>query len=105
MKSQYRKEYRSWSRCRGDNDFVFVHQGPNYFRRIRTFQEARRNLADDLEYRGTNMRGIRPCRRYQFLDPWNDWSVSRNYGKSWKDFTKYPKQWMDDSEPVPSKWD
>ncbi len=104
MKSQFRKEIRTWPKGRG-NSFVFVHQGPNYHRSIKTFPEIRRNCADENEYRGTNMRGIRPCRRDHYLDSWNDFMVSRNYGKSWKDFTKYRKQWMDTSEPVPGKWD
>lgn len=104
MKSQYRKVYRTWSRGRDeDHDFVFEHKGPNYHRRIYTFQEVARNCSDEIEYRGMNMRGIRPCRRVHVLDPWNDWMISRNYGKSWKDFTKYRKQWMDESEPMPRR--
>lgn len=105
MKSQFRKEYRYFPRGRGDNDFVFVHRGPNYHRRIKTFPEVRQNCGDENEYRGTNMRGIRPCRSNTYLNAWIDGSICRNYGKSWKDFTKYRKQWMDESQPVPSKWE
>lgn len=105
MKNQFEKKTLTWRRGHRADEYVYVHVGPFYHRHVRTFPEIRRNCADVNEYRETKMRGIRPCRGNVYLNAWNDWNVSRNYGKSWKDFTKNRKQWMDTGEVVPDKRD
>lgn len=67
----------------------FRHRWRRYFRRPRTLQEQRRNAgeAHDRLYRA---RG----RRMNLPSAYDDLMVSRLGGKSWKDYTRFRKQWM-----------
>ncbi|UTC28396.1 hypothetical protein GURKE_03760 [Brevundimonas phage vB_BpoS-Gurke] len=71
-------------RCR-----EFRHVWRQYFRHPRTMQERRRN-AGDVHDRVVSVRG----NRKHLPSSWDDIMASRRAGKSWKDFTRYRKQWM-----------
>lgn len=91
MKSQYRKEIK-WYSKRAD-DFYYVHAWAGYHRSIRTFGELRQIAAEKADFRDGSVKR-RLGRNTSVLDSWNDFNRGRSYKKSWKDFTKYKKQWM-----------
>lgn len=105
MKKQYRKKLCLWGFRAGQ----FYYCTDHHYRPIRTVPEIRANegLAADIhwdeDYRdlGLYPRGRRSSWN---LDSWNDYRISRNYKKSWKDFTKHRKQWMMGVEPPPTEW-
>lgn len=61
-----------------------------YYRHPKTLNEKRQNSAcqDD----GFHVRGKRRAKHPN--GSWDAIPVKRTYGKSWKDYTKYRKQWM-----------
>ncbi len=65
-----------------------------YFRAIRTSGEIRANSNDraDAELRAYRVK-VRLRRCEAKLDSRNDFSIARNFGKSWKDYTKNKRQW------------
>jgi hypothetical protein len=103
LKTHYRKTY-----TRGSTEKFFYEVEYNYHRPIHTFSEVRQNMGvlADEELRELNVRP-RACRNEMVLDSWNDFRISRNFKKSWKDFTKHRKQWMMGSEkpPQPCVWE
>lgn len=92
MKTNYAKKMRPDATHAGD--FWYVWQGCGYHRPIKTYNEIRQNICDEHDHRG-DARSCRPrsCRNRGALDAYNDVNRSRNYGKSWKDFTRFRKQW------------
>lgn len=94
MKPQYKKVDAWWRKNRSTH---YVHAYSGYHRDIRTWSEARQNhyaiadLRDEYEFDYK----IRKSRNLHDLDPWNDYPIRRNYGRSWKDYTKNHKQWME----------
>lgn len=103
MKHHYNKEYTWGSTHPGDWRYDLKAGG--YHRAVRTFPEIRRNVSDKTEYRNEKIR-YRDRSAGHMLDAWNDFPISRNYGRSWKDYTKYRKQWMRcrEPEPVVPRW-
>lgn len=67
----------------------FHHRWASIHRSPRTLQEARRNIGDRDEGR-YKARG----RRMRLPSAWDDYAVARSGGKSWKDHTRFRKQWM-----------
>ena len=67
----------------------FHHRWGFLCRDPQTMQERRRNIADRDEGR-YKARG----RRMHLPSSWDDIVVSRRGGKSWKDYTRFRKQWM-----------
>ena len=100
MKTKYRKVMRP--RAEHAGDFWYVWNGRGYHRPIKTFNEIRQNICDQCDLRG-EPRSCQPrARRSRVeLDAWNDECRDRNYGKSWKHFTRHRKQWMVGSDPKP----
>ena len=104
-----KKQYRKILCVRGMLAGQFYYRTDRYHRQIRTAAEIRANegLAadchwdDDFRGLGLHPRGRRSSWN---LDSWNDFKISRNYKKSWKDFTKHRKQWMMGIEPPPTEW-
>lgn len=101
MKTHYVKKLTHDAKDEGD--FYYSRRYGGYYRRIRTFQEIRQNEAHLREH-GQGC-GIRLGRNNATLNSWNDFMVSRQYKKTWKDFTRYRKQWMvgDDPAPIPPR--
>ena len=96
MKPNYRKVPR-WYRPRSESDYVYDHVSGNYMRRMQTFGELRRNCQDVSEF-GTEVKGV-GRRGDDILNPWNNERVpSRNFRRSWKEFTRHRKQWMISSD-------
>jgi len=60
------------------------------YRYVRTFNELRQNVGAMCD--GHYVRGSR--RRKSLPTVWDDVRVSRVYKKSWKDYTKFRKQYM-----------
>ena len=97
MKTQYKKTYRYNS----DDDFYYGTRY-HYCRPIRTSGELRAHAGVKAEEELRDMKIYpRACRNRGNLDSWNDFMVSRNYKKSWKDFTKNHKQWVRTPAPQP----
>jgi hypothetical protein len=96
VKTQYIKTH-----SRRTEQGTFYCKAYGYHRRVRTFGEIRANVGAfcDEELRDLKVYPRR-CRSAKELDAWNDFGVTRNYKKSWKDFTKLRKQWMMGGEPV-----
>lgn len=93
MKSHYKKT-QPWH-SDDPEDAIYELRWHHYYRRVRTFQELRRNYGDWDEFRDEpHIKGIRRRRSKGLLNSWNDFGVSRNWKKSWKDHTKFEKQWM-----------
>lgn len=67
----------------------FRHRWRHMHRSPRTMQERRRNVgeAHDREYRARGRRMVLPS-------SYDDLVASRTGGKSWKDHTRFRKQWM-----------
>jgi hypothetical protein len=108
VKPQYTKKIRpSWSRKTmseiGDERFYYVHRHGGYYRSIHTFPEIRRNVGDATDYRDV-AKFARARRNNGNLNSWNDFGRSRQYKASWKDFTRYKKQWMVSSDPKPTRF-
>lgn len=82
MKKEYKKHCRG--RCTKGR---YVHQYARWHRKVRTMNELRQLHGDDND-------GL-PVRRRRLLLPtnWDDLPVSRNWKRSWKDFTKKRHQW------------
>lgn len=79
-----------------DNDFFYCLQY-GYFRSIQTFPERRDNDFFDTHDEDRKMYRIKFRRaRSSGMIPnsWDDIHVSREGGKSWKDYSKCRKQWM-----------
>lgn len=107
MKKHYRKIAR-WNATEPGDFYYCTH---NYHRPIRTVAEIRANLGLIADGRtDDDLRGLhifpRGARGSYELDSWNDFAISRNWKKSWKDFTKNRKQWMMGDEPPidPNGW-
>lgn len=103
MKTGYKKEYRWRSRHAGDFYYSFD-ETRYYHRHVRTFNEVRQNECDlaDPEIRQYGRRALpRSRRRHVVLNAWNDFNRAREYGKSWKDYTRHSKQWMVADDPAP----
>lgn len=90
MKNQYQRGHANWwwserSRERYRARYCLVHG--HYFRHPKTMNELRQLLGADHDGE--------PVRRRRLLIPtsYDDPHISRNYGKSWKDYTKQRKQW------------
>lgn len=102
MKKQYvkRRPYRAET----PEEFVYsLEDRGGYCRRLKTTPERRRNSADnndrELKELGYTVRGSR--RSDGALNPWSyDKVPKRNWKRSWKDFTKFEKQWMRDERPI-----
>ncbi len=100
MKKQYTKCLQ-W-RAKHPGDFYYEHRAVYMHRQMRTFSEARAWVAADTDPELRDLKVYpRPKRNPHWLDPWGDYTVCRNFGKSWKDYTRHRKQWMvaDDPEP------
>lgn len=68
---------------------MYRHRWRRWYRLPATMQERRRN-AGDLHDREYHARG----RRQHLPTSYDDLCAQRIYGKSWKDYTRYKKQWM-----------
>lgn len=100
MKTKYRKVLCRYADHAGD--FMYVWNGRGYHRPIKTFNEIRQNTNARRELRGMPKSAQpRGCRSRCELDAWNDEERSRNYGKSWKHYTRHRKQWMVKDDPDP----
>jgi hypothetical protein len=101
MKKNYKKVMRY--RAKHDGDFYYEWIGHGYHRPIRTFNEIRQNECDRTDFRQEHIPcSVRARRNDHVLDAWNDVHRSREYGKSWKHFTRHRKQWMVGRDPSPS---
>lgn len=100
MKTKYRKVYGF--RAEHEGDFMYVWNGKGYHRPIQTFNEIRQNTNARRELRGLP-RSAQPrgSRSRCELDAWNDENRGRDYGRSWKDYTRHRKQWMVGNDPKP----
>ncbi len=100
MKPNYRKVFSYRAKHAGDFYYDFTAGG--YHRGVRTINELRQNYGDRVDLRDMP-RSAHPrrCRNFSELDAWNDFSRSRDYGKSWKHFTRHRKQWMVAADPKP----
>lgn len=89
MKNHYKRVQRS----RGSNRTEYVFEW-GYHRSVSTASEIRANTNDraDREFREYRVK-VRGRRCAANLDARNDFSIARNFGKSWKDFTKNKRQW------------
>ena len=66
----------------------------HYHRQICTANELRQHSCAKTDRRADRLNyKIRGRRSPAYLDSWNDFNISKNYGKSWKHFTKQKKQW------------
>ena len=90
MKSQYERGatyfwWNEWARERYVDRYCLV--VGHYHRHVRTMNELR-------QLRGADHDG-EPVRRRRLTLPtsYDDPMISRNFGKSWKDYTKRRKQW------------
>jgi hypothetical protein len=104
MKKNYKKVavVRYWKNEADGECYQYRLTSRNYHRAIQTFQEIRAGIAvwNDEELRDLKVypRGRRSAK---VLDSWNDFAISRNYKKSWKDYTKHEKQWEVGFDPAP----
>lgn len=87
MKTQYTKEL-TW-----DGRPSYERISSSYYRPIKTFAEIRDREAMRTEHGELFQKLTRGCRNYRFLNAYNDFSRARNYGRSWKDYTRQKKQW------------
>jgi hypothetical protein len=90
VKSQYRRNgFPTWwderYRLRFKNKYVLV--CGHYFRHPQTMNELRQLTG--AEHDGEPVRR----RRLTLPTSYDDGHIARNYGKSWKDYTKQRKQW------------
>lgn len=103
MKSKYEKYYLDthWyhsQRCR-PNYWVYHLKSGGYGRgSFRTQQERRANKSlrydEDLKELNIHLR-VRGHRSDEYLDAWNvEKTATRNWRRSWKEFTRHRKQWM-----------
>jgi hypothetical protein len=95
MSKDYDRQYwERWSSrtrseiARTESAFYYRHRYASWYcRHPRTTNELRQLRCDDAD--GLPVRRKRLTIRTAYDDP----PVSRNYGKSWKDYTKRRKQW------------
>ena len=101
MKKNYRKIVLR-GKLNPHGKYCYVMETGHYHRPIKTFNEIRQNVGalydDDLIDHGVKPRSSRGQWK---LNAWNDYSRSRNWKKSWKDFTKLDHQWQMKDEPDP----
>jgi hypothetical protein len=99
VKPNYKKVFSFRARHEGDFYYDFIGK---YHRPVRTFPELRENYGHRVDLRGMP-RSCQPrfCRGNSELDAWNDFKRSRDYGKSWKHYTRHRKQWMVGNDPRP----
>ncbi len=92
MKTQYRKVKKWWFRQGISPRYELEHGG--YHRSINTWSEIRQNewARDDIRQHDYTYK-VRARRNYFLLDSWNDFNISRNYGRSWKDYTRNRNQY------------
>jgi hypothetical protein len=103
MKKNYKKVMSY--RAKHDGDFHYEWTGHGYHRPIRTFNEVRQNEGDRSDFRRERIPcAVRARRNDHTLNAWNDFNRSRNYGKSWKHFTRHRKQWMIGNDPAPEPY-
>lgn len=105
MKKHYKKTYRlrdrnCEDRSRHEKDWSYSLEHGGYHRAIRTFPEIRRNAGDKTDLRGEKIR-YRNRSAADMLDAWNDYPISKGWGRSWKTYTKHRKQWMTGRDPAP----
>lgn len=101
MKTQYRK-YVGYYDEPGQYSYCLRNGG--YHRSVRTFPELRERAGVEADEELREY-GVQPRlgRNHNMLDPWNDFAIRRNHGRSWKDYTKHRKQWMRANDPAPSE--
>lgn len=82
MKKDYKRNFRGHN-----TDGRYVHCHARGHRKMRTMNELRQLHGDDAD-------GL-PVRRRRLGIPtyWDDLPISRNWKRSWKDFTKKRHQW------------
>ena len=73
-------ELEDWGAGRYSNKY-------SWWRGIRTFNERKRNAAAKAD--GYKTRG----KRRNLPTSWDDPRISRDWGRSWKDYTKHKKQY------------
>lgn len=94
MKKHYKRrpDEPRWSRW--SNTYLpawgvgrFEHKYARHYRTFQTFNEIRQHEHALLD--GAHIR----ARRLNLPRIWDDCHIGRNYGRSWKDFTKNRRQW------------
>lgn len=83
----YSIRYGEWREEVSRHGGKYHHRYAQYHRAPKTFNEVR-------QLRGMDADGL-PIRRRRLNVPsaYDDVHLGRNYGKSWKDFTKQRRQW------------
>lgn len=98
MKAKYRKVMRR--RAEHSGDFCYVWNGSGYDRPIKTFNEVRQNVRDWHDLRDQPHSCMPRARRGRYaIDAYNAERRGRNYGRSWKHYTRHCKQWMVGRDP------
>lgn len=92
-----KKHYRRVASRRSPEPGAFYYRTYHYYRPVRTVPEIRAYYSLRADRRSDDDMfelNIFPRRCAHELNPWNDFAISRSWKKSWKDFTKFRKQWM-----------
>ena len=109
MKYQYKRHFdekqfyspklRIWVDDTSANEkhYRYYHQWSKFYRSFHHINVRRDNTAlrHDEEYKYYQIYPrMDSDRRY---DPWDDWPVRNSGGRSWKQYTRHSKQWMENS--------
>lgn len=74
--------YKNPHKYRYNHRYSFMWRLPRIMSEVRQLHRA---VQDGIR--------VRPSRLAGFPETWDDRNIARNYGKSWKDFTKRRHQW------------